>query len=105
MSDFWEPWMVDYRRNSRVWKWAAKKWRGEVIGWRRAFNYAEMELIPLKQQFDDWAEQNREYHATATRRLELLRRMTQLMEDNLEWRAHDIYEEFSDELAKELKDE
>ena len=31
-------------------------------------------VVPILQQVDDWAEQNREYHATASRRLDLLKR-------------------------------
>ena len=43
-------------------------------------NELEMQLVPLQQQFDDWAEQNREYHATATRRKELLVRAMNALE-------------------------
>ena len=43
--------------------------------------------------------------ATAARRLELLRRITKMMEDNPGWYAHDIYEEFITELAEELADD
>ena len=46
-----------------------------------------------------------EAKAIASRRKELLRRMTLLMENNLEWSAADIYDEFVDDLAKELADD
>ena len=63
----------------------------------------EFELIPLKQQFEDWAEQNREYHVTASRRLALLERvLVEVFPTRESWKEI-LSDELISELARELK--
>ena len=52
---------------------------------------------------EHWQELFYDVKAESDRRKELLRRITKTMEDNPGWYAHDIYEEYLDELAKELE--
>ena len=89
MSEFWESWMVDYRRNSRVWKRAAKKWRRYSLSSSEIFNMNAEEQMMVRE--------------TATRRKELLRKV-EFVDSYCPICVSPRYEHADDcELAKELE--